>query len=255
MPDMSETQQNLRDPRDLQLTVLGLGEAGAIFAAGIAAASGGVRGFDPADVGDPPGVDRCATAAEAVTGAGVVIALTHAGQAMTAAQSAVGHLRPGSYYADFATGDPGLKRDIAALAHSHGVRFIDGAIMNPVPLAGIATPVDVCGDDPDEFVALLTPLGLRLQAVGAEPGVAATRKLLRSVLVKGLSALMIESMRAAEAAGQADWFSGYLSQVLCGIDQELLTRLVAGNLRHSERRIHEMEAASARCCASSASRR
>jgi hypothetical protein len=129
MPDMSETQQ---DPRDLQLTVLGLGEAGAIFAAGIAARSGGVRGFDPADVGDPPGVDRCATAAEAVTGAGIVIALTHAGQAMTAAQSAVGHLRPGSYYADFATGDPGLKRDIAALAHSRGVRFIDGAIMNPV---------------------------------------------------------------------------------------------------------------------------
>ena len=61
MPDMSETQQNLRDPRDLQLTVLGLGEAGAIFAAGIAAASGGVRGFDPADVGDPgagPVADR-----------------------------------------------------------------------------------------------------------------------------------------------------------------------------------------------------
>ncbi len=242
---MSETEENLRDPRDLQLTVLGLGEAGAIFAAGIAARSGGVRGFDPADVGDPPKVDRCATAAEAVTGAGIVIALTHAGQAMTAAQSAVGHLRPGSYYADFATGDPGLKRDIAALAHSRGVRFIDGAIMNPVPLAGIATPVDVCGDDADEFVALLTPLGLRLQAVGTEPGVAATRKLLRSVLVKGLSALTIESMRAAEAAGQAGWFSGYLSQVLCGIDQEFLTRLVAGNLKHSERRIHEMEAASA----------
>jgi 3-hydroxyisobutyrate dehydrogenase-like beta-hydroxyacid dehydrogenase len=242
MPHMSETQQ---DPRDVQLTVLGLGEAGAIFAAGIAARGGGVRGFDPADVGDPLGVDRCATAAEAVTGAGIVIALTHAGQAMTAAQSAVGHLRPSSYYADFATGDPGLKRDIAALAHSRGVRFIDGAIMNPVPLAGIATPVDVCGDDPDEFVALLTPLGLRLQAVGTEPGVAATRKLLRSVLVKGLSALMIESMRAAEAAGQAGWFSGYLSQVLCGIDQEFLARLVAGNLKHSERRIHEMEAASA----------
>ena len=38
---MSETQ---RDPRNLQLTVLGLGEAGAIFAAGIAARIGGVRG-------------------------------------------------------------------------------------------------------------------------------------------------------------------------------------------------------------------
>jgi len=229
----------------LRVAVLGLGEAGAAFASGMAEHGSEVRGFDPADVGDLPGVARCDTPAGAVSGADVVLALTHAAQAAAAAESALDHMRPGAYYADFATGDAGLKRDLAALAHQRGARFIDGAIMSPVPLRGVATPVDVSGDDPDEFTRLLAPAGLRLQVVGTEPGVAATRKLLRSVLVKGLSALVIESMRAAETAGMADWFREHLFEQLCGIDREFVVRLVAGNVQHSERRVHEMEAAAA----------
>jgi 3-hydroxyisobutyrate dehydrogenase-like beta-hydroxyacid dehydrogenase len=238
------TTTSAHDGDALRVGVLGLGEAGSAFASGIAARTGEVRGFDPAEVAVPPGVSVVDSPAEAVAGAGVVIAFTHAAQAMEAAESAAGYLRPGAYYADFATGDPGLKRDIAGLVRSHGARFIDGAIMNPVPLAGVATPVDVSGDDPEEFTALLTPAGLRLTPVGTEPGLAATRKLLRSVLVKGLSALIIESMRAAETAGVAGWYRDHLFEVLCGMDRDFVIRLVRGNLQHSQRRIHEMEAAS-----------
>ena len=228
----------------VQVAVLGLGEAGSAFAAGMAAGGAGVRGFDPAGVATPPGVDRRASAAEAVTGADVVIALTPAAQALDAARSAAGHAGSGAFYADFATGDPALKLQIAKLAREHGLRCIDGAIMNPVPLAGVATPVDVAGDDPQEFVRLLGPLGLRLTAVSTEPGVAATRKLLRSVLVKGLSALVIESMRAAETAGQAEWFRAHVFEMLSSLDREYVTRLVEGNVKHSVRRVHEMQAAS-----------
>ena len=77
MPDMSETQQNLRDPRDLQLTVLGLGEAGAVFASGIAEHAArsvaSTRRMWASRRGDP--VD---TPAMAVSGADVVLAVTHA---------------------------------------------------------------------------------------------------------------------------------------------------------------------------------
>ena len=226
------------------IAVLGLGEAGSRFAAGLAKAAE-VRGYDPAGVPDPPGVTRCASAAEAVAGAGVVIAVTHAAQAPGAASSAVAHIRAGSFYADFATGDAGLKRELAAQAHGHGLRFVDGAIMNPVPLRGVATQVDLSGDDAGQLAALLNPLGMTLGVVGGEPGIAATRKLLRSVVVKGISALAIESLRAAEQAGMADWFRGYLIDVLTGMDNEFVTRLVDGTRQHSERRIHEMEAAAA----------
>jgi 3-hydroxyisobutyrate dehydrogenase-like beta-hydroxyacid dehydrogenase len=228
----------------VHVAVLGLGEAGSAFAAGMAANGARVRGFDPADVAVPPGVTECASPAEAVTNADAVIALTHAAQARDAAESAAGHLPAGAFYADFATGDPGLKREIAKLARDHGLRAIDGAVMNPVPLAGVATPVDVAGDDPEEFVRLMSPLGLRLTAVSTEPGVAATRKLLRSVLVKGISVLVIESMRAAETSGQADWFRAHVFDVLGHLDREYVVRLVEGNVRHSVRRVHEMEAAS-----------
>ncbi len=241
---MTTTKPSAPHGSTLRIGVLGLGEAGSIFASGLAAAAGEVRGFDPADVPAPAGVSITDTPAKAVTGADVVIALTHAAQARDAADSAVPHMTSGAYYADFSTSDPGLKRDLADLAHAHGLRFIDGAIMNPVPLLGVATPVDVSGDDSAEFAALLTPIGLRLQALGPEPGLAATRKLLRSVLVKGLSALIIESMRAAETAGVADWYREHLFDQLCGIDREFVTRLVQGNLQHGPRRVHEMDAAS-----------
>jgi 3-hydroxyisobutyrate dehydrogenase-like beta-hydroxyacid dehydrogenase len=224
--------------------VLGLGEAGSAFAAGMVANGATVRGFDPAEVAMPAGVTDCMTAAQAVEGADAVIALTHAAQALDAAESAVGHLAPGAFYADFATGDPGLKREIAKLAREHGLRAIDGAVMNPVPLAGVATPVDVAGDEAEAFVTLMSQVGLQLTAVSSEPGVAATRKLLRSVLVKGLSALIIESMRAAGTAGEADWFRDHVFAVLNRLDREYVIRLVEGNVKHSVRRVHEMEAAS-----------
>ena len=236
---MSSDPDGTAPPR---ITVLGLGEAGSRFAAGLAAGAV-VHGYDPADVADPPGVIRHADPAGAVAGADVVIGVTHAAQALTAATSAVGHMRAGAFYADFATGDAGLKRELATQAHRHGLRFVDGAIMNPVPLRGVATPVDVSGDDAGQLAGLLGPLGMNLRVVGAEPGVAATRKLLRSVVVKGISALVIESLRAAEDAGMADWFRGYLIDVLTGIDEEFVVRLVNSTRQHSERRIHEMEAA------------
>ena len=235
----SERGSATKPPR---IAVLGLGEAGSRFAAGLAKGTE-VRGYDPAGVPDPPGVTRCADPIGAVAGADVVIAVTHAAQASGAASSAVGQMRAGTFYADFATGDAGLKRELAARAHSHGLRFVDGAIMNPVPLRGVATPVDLSGDDADHLAGLLAPLGMTLHVVGAEPGIAATRKLLRSVVVKGISALVIESLRAAQQAGMADWFRDYLIDVLTGIDKEFVIRLVNGTRQHSERRIHEMEAA------------
>ena len=57
-------------------TVIGLGEAGATYAAALVAAGHSVTGFDPVAPSTPAGVTRAATAAEACTGADVVLVLT-----------------------------------------------------------------------------------------------------------------------------------------------------------------------------------
>ena len=77
------------------------------------------------------------------------------------------------------------------------------------------------------------PLGMPVEHAGDEPGRAATRKLLRSVVMKGLAALVIESMRAAEAAGLADETWDNIVAQLTAADEALIRRLVDRHRAHA----------------------
>jgi 3-hydroxyisobutyrate dehydrogenase-like beta-hydroxyacid dehydrogenase len=89
---------------------------------------------------------------------------------------------------------------------------------------------------------VLAPFGAAVEVAGGEAGLAATRKLLRSVVVKGLTAVVIEAMRAADAAGLgAETWDNVVDQITSA-DERLLRRLVEGTRTHSRRRLHEMEA-------------
>jgi hypothetical protein len=62
-------------------------------------------------------------------------------------------------------------------------------------------------------------------------------------VTKGLTVLLIESVRAAEARGTADWLWSHLVDELTNADEALLRRLLSGTPRHIDRRIVEMESA------------
>jgi hypothetical protein len=79
-----------------------------------------------------------------------------------------------------------------------------------------------------------------VEILGAEPGVAATRRLLRSVFMKGLAAACLESTRAARAAACEDWMRQEITGVLTTADGALLDRLLTGSARHAARRVHEV---------------
>ena len=74
-------------------------------------------------------------------------------------------------------------------------------------------------------------------------GLAATRKLLRSVFYKGMSASIVEALEAARAAGLEDWLTGHIAEDLAKLDAATLTRIVTGTRQHAVRRGHEMAAA------------
>ena len=90
---------------------------------------------------------------------------------------------------------------------------------------------------------MLAPLGMPIEAIGEQAGDAATRKLLRSVVIKGLAALLIEAMHAADAAGFADETWQNLVDQFTAADGTFLRRMVEGTGSHAVRRLHEMEAA------------
>ena len=222
--------------------VFGLGEAGSRLAGDLAAAGIEVHGYDPADVGTPDGVLRHDDPGSAARGAELVLAVTGAAQAADALARAVEGIPHGALYADLSTAAPAVKRDLARLAAGAGLGFVDVALMAPVPATGLRTPALASGPAAGAFVATMAPLGMPVEDAGREPGRAATRKLLRSVLMKGLAALVIESMRAAEAAGLADETWRNIVGQLSAADEALVRRLVAGTAQHAARRIHEMEA-------------
>ena len=79
---------------------------------------------------------------------------------------------------------------------------------------------------------------------GADAGEAAARKLLRSVAIKGVTATLVEAIRAAGAAGLLEETWDNLVQQFAAMDESFLRRVIAGTGTHSVRRLHEMEAAS-----------
>jgi len=223
--------------------VFGLGEAGSLIAADLAAAGLDVHGFDPAGVATPAGVTRHADPRTAVRGADLVLAITAAADAATALDQALGDIPAGAVYADLATAAAGLKQRLAGRAAGAGLRFADVALMSTVPGTGLRTPALASGPGAAAFVAMMGPLGMPVTHAGDEPGRAATRKLLRSVVMKGLAGVVIEAMRAAEAAGLAEETWANVVGQLTDADEALLRRLVTGTARHAPRRVHEMEAA------------
>jgi 3-hydroxyisobutyrate dehydrogenase-like beta-hydroxyacid dehydrogenase len=222
----------------VRIAVLGLGEAGAALAADLLVA-GEVTGYDPADRPTPEGVIRSDDPAAAVAGAALVLAVTPASGASAALDSVLDALVPGTIYADLSTASPGQKRRLAATA---GGRFVDVALMAPVPGNGIRTPALAAGPAAEAFAAMLRPLGMPVDVVGPDAGRATTRKLLRSVVMKGLAQLLIEAQTAAEAAGLADEVAEGLVAQLSSVDEALVQRLITGTPRHAPRRLEEMEA-------------
>jgi 3-hydroxyisobutyrate dehydrogenase-like beta-hydroxyacid dehydrogenase len=222
------------------VTVLGLGEAGGRIAADLVSTGVDVRGYDPSTVSTPAGVARADDPESAASGATIVLALTTGDTALAAAESALPGLRADALYADLNTASPSLKGDIAKVVSKAGARFADVALLGPVPVRGLATPAVVSGSGAQAFADAFRPLGMPVDVVSDRPGDAATLKLLRSVFMKGLAASVLESRRAAEAAGEVEWLEGEIASV---IGEPLLDRLVEGSHRHAARRRDEMEAA------------
>lgn len=227
----------------LNVGFFGLGEAGSLISADLASAGAIVVGYDPAPVGTPENVRRVTDPRSAVEGADLVMAATAAADAMHALTQALDAIPAGAVYADLATASAQRKRDLAEVAAARRLRFVDVALMAMVPGNGLFGASLASGPGAARYVEMLAPIGVPVEWVGEEPGTAATRKLLRSVVLKGLPALLIESLRAAEAAGLAPETWDSLIGQITSADEWFIRTLLEGTATHSVRRTAEMEAA------------
>ncbi|MFQ5626583.1 MAG: DUF1932 domain-containing protein, partial [Methyloligellaceae bacterium] len=124
--------------------------------------------------------------------------------------------------------------------------LVDVAIMGAIALTGGATPVLIAGVQAERARKPFELMGAKAEILaGGNPGDAVALKLLRSVIVKGLECLSIESLTAAEHLGVRE----RLFDVLGDFDQspiaEFMSALVKTHILHAGRRMHEMEESAA----------
>ncbi|MBP1806343.1 NAD(P)-dependent oxidoreductase [Rubellimicrobium aerolatum] len=193
-----------------RIAFIGFGEAGRLFAEGIAPAAPGRAAWDlklasaeaasMRDAMTARGVAAAKDAAEALAGAEAAFCLVTADQAVAAAEAAEG-LAPGALWLDGNSCAPEAKRRAAQRIEARQGRYADVAIMAPVHPQGIRVPLLVSGPHAEEAAEFLRRLGMHPRVVGPQVGQASAIKMLRSVVIKGLEAITAECLVAARAAG------------------------------------------------------
>lgn len=226
------------------IAVLGLGEAGSLIAGDLVTAGAMVRGYDPDPaVHVPPGILETGSEAEAASGADLVLSVNSAKAAVGAFNAALPALAPGAVWADLNTASPGVKRELAQIGQAHGVPVTDIAMMAPVPGRGLRVPMLASGEGAGKVAAQLRALGADIEVLEGPAGLAASKKLLRSVFYKGMAASIVEALEAARAAGCEPWLREHIAEELARADVSTMDRIVTGTGQHAVRRGAEMEAA------------
>jgi 3-hydroxyisobutyrate dehydrogenase-like beta-hydroxyacid dehydrogenase len=228
---------------------VGLGEAGSRIAAGLRDA--GVNGMAAYDIApdrvreraESAGVPLLASNGELATRCTVMFSVVTAASALDAARQNQPHLGAQHIYVDCNSVSPDTKREIGAVIQGTPARFVEAAILAPVPkLQGQGVSMLVNGDAAAELAAQMKPLGFRMEALSDPIGTAAAVKMCRSIVIKGLEALLTECVLAASEFGAEERVFASIQQTYPGVEWKCLADYVVNRLTvHGQRRAHEME--------------
>lgn len=222
------------------IAILGIGEAGGTLARDLIAKGVHVRGWDPEPRNLPDGLDFAESNPAAVAGADLVLSVNWASVAINVAKEVTPVLQSNQLYADMNTAAPQLKRDIAPIIEKAGALFVDAALMDPVPPKGLGTQVYASGNGAELFAEKMIPLGMPVTYLDKEAGNAATHKLVRSIMYKGVAAVIIECLEAAEKLNMTEYARTQMLKII--YDEPMIDRFVSGSIKHARRRVEEMEA-------------
>lgn len=246
------------------IALLGFGEAGSAIARGLAA-EGGWRGQPkPGDnaprrlIAIDTALDKDArgialgkeargldvaiegTYTAALSEADLIICAVQGEHALEAATAAAPFLKKGAHYLDLCTVTGRMSDDDRTPIEVAGGRYIDIAVMGGFFKQGIKAPMLVAGEDAAPMVAWMNSNGFEAKRLGDKPGSASSVKMLRSTLVKGIEALGVESLVAAQRQGILEEVLDCLSDADSMPLRDFIAMLVQTHVVHARRRWEEM---------------
>ena len=237
----------------MNVGLVGYGEVGKIFTAALVERKAGWVGAWDLLMRDPAagpamkahaasaGVDAVTSMAALTAKAEVIVSAVTASQAWSVADEAARTLRPGTWFLDVNSCSPGAKQRSSERIDGAGGRYVESAVMTTVPGYGIRVPMLLGGRHAAAFRDLATPLGFDLQVADARIGIASATKMCRSVMIKGLESLLVESLTAARRYGVEDRVLASLHETFPELDWEkVASYMIMRTALHGKRRAEEM---------------
>ncbi len=238
-----------------RIGMVGYGEVGKIFCAALRGQVASVSAWDlkfataqtrvaQRTHARDAGVVACDSIAQLCADADLVISAVTASHTLEVAQVSAPHLRPGTVFLDLNSASPGTKQQAAALIEGAGGRYVEAGVMTSVPPYGIRVPMLLGGRYAAQLAPNLTAWGMDAKVVSDQLGIASAIKMCRSVMIKGLEALVIESYTTARAYGVEDQMIPTLQETFPSIDwQQQGAYFFSRVVQHGQRRAEEMREA------------
>lgn len=183
----------------------------------------------------------CDTPEELFRSCKVIVCAVQAPYAGHAAKSALSHMSAGSLYVDVTTAAPAEKEHWEKEFQARSIYFADSAMMGPLTINRHKVPMIASGCGASLWQEKMVPLGMKIDVVKGPAGDGTRIKLVRSVFMKGLGALLVETFLLAHRSGLEDVV---LKSISATVDQlpfeKTISRMLGADMIHAERRAHEV---------------
>jgi 3-hydroxyisobutyrate dehydrogenase-like beta-hydroxyacid dehydrogenase len=239
----------------LRIGLIGYGEVGRVFSAALQPTAQWTGAWDLA-FDDPArrdearahaganGMAACDDLASLCAQSTLLISAVTAFSTLAVAQAVAQHIRPGCGFLDLNSASPGTKQRAAALVDAAGGQYIEAGVMTSVPPHGLRVPMLLGGPHAASWQPVLSGLGMEVSVASDRLGVASATKMCRSVMIKGLEALVLESYTAARHYGVEDAMLATLQETFPGIDWQTQGSYFFSRVaQHGRRRAEEMREA------------
>ena len=236
-----------------KITFIGFGEAAQSIVTGLMETGAvainvyDIRFNDPAalpklkEKADAIGAAMFTDLGEAVAGAELVVSAVVGSVAVKVAEGAAAVLKPGQVYMDINSVSPKTKREAEAAIVASGAGFVEAAVMARVPPFGHKVPMLLAGAPAAVLAAQLSGFGMKVEHVGDRVGQASVVKMLRSIMIKGVEALLMESLAAASRFDMEERILDSISETFPGLDwRETASYYLGRTVIHGARRVTEM---------------
>ena len=178
--------------------------------------------------------------AELASRSDIIVGVTPGKASLESAEAFAPHLLREHTFVDLASATPKVKQTVASALQASSAQVADAAIMGTPHADGYHLPILSSGPAAAQFRDWMNPWGLKIEHVNGDIGAASGIKIMRSVIAKGLEALLIECMLGSSRYGiDAVVLRSFASFISSRPFEDMANFFLVTDVIHAERRSQE----------------